>query len=208
MKNLTTFAVSGVMDLLIHTNGQTTTLEVKNQLRDLGYFANQDEVHSIMNSIYENDSDNKYTREVLNSKYNVYSFDEEYLNDNPEYDVAADTNTAQVAGNVSQQPSNKPAFSIKNTQLTAPSILSDGPIVQQLIKQTLDLREPLFIFYTENEADKSGTDSDNWVVSHKSGNNEIHVFDKTLTRDQVRSKYASTMRVKIQDVRARRYANY
>jgi len=207
MKKITDFIVSGIMDILIHINGQVTTLEVKNQLQDLGYFANQDEVHSMMNNIYDNDFDSKYSRNVLNSKYNVYSFNEEYLNDNPEYNIVEDT-TNNVIDNVTKQLDNKPAFSVKNTQITTPTILSDGPILQQIVQQSINTREPLFIFYTENEANKSGTSPDNWAVTHKDGNNEIHIFDKSLTRDQVRSRYASIMRVKIQDVRAKKYKNY
>ena len=71
-----------------------------------------------------------------------------------------------------------------------------------------NLRDPLLVFYTERHAKNSGTDADNWIVSHADGNNEYHIYDKSLTRDQVRSKYTSILKVKIQDVRASRFKNF
>jgi hypothetical protein len=229
MKNLTNLAVLTVMDLLIHTNGQTTTLEIKTQLRDLGYLANQDKVHEMVEAIYDADDDYKYDRSVVNQKYNVYSFSDTFLDANPEF-LSDDkkTATATVTGtpmfantgvgvntltnNQSHVvPQVKDAFMTKNSTVTAPSQLSNGPAVGTPLKtknNTGNSRDPLFIFYTENHARKSGTDADNWIVYHKAGNNEIQIFDKSLTRDQVRSRYASILKTKIQDVRSCKFSNY
>ena len=229
MKNLTNLAVLTVMDLLIHTNGQTTTLEIKNQLRDLGYLANQDKVHEMVEAIYDADDedDYKYDRNVVNSKYNVYSFSQTFIDANPEFS-SDDKKTATVTGTpvftnnnagvntVTNNQSHvvplvKNAFMTKNTAVTAPSVLSNGPANGTPLKtktNTGNSRDPIFIFYTENHARKSGTDSDNWIVYHKAGNNEIQIFDKSLTRDQVRSRYASILKTKIQDVRSCKFSNY
>lgn len=48
MENVTLLAVKHAALLLIETNNQTTTLEVKGLLRDLGYFAEQDEISKFM----------------------------------------------------------------------------------------------------------------------------------------------------------------
>jgi hypothetical protein len=50
--------------------------------------------------------------------------------------------------------------------------------------------------------------SEKWVVFHKNEKDEIHIFNEKLTRDQVRSKYASLRNVPIQDVRSKRFSNF
>lgn len=218
MNKLTEFAVQSVMDLLIHTNGQTTTLEIKNQLRELDYLANQDEAHEMVEAIYTADDNDtyKYDRNVVNSKYNTYSFSQTFLDANPEYSTGVQK-TVPVIDAVSMSGSSsittvaqtKAPFSTKNDSVVAPSVLSAGPVVHNMITKVLvNLREPLFIFYTVNHAKKSATDPQNWVVYHKNGNNEIQIFDRSLTRDTVRSRYASIMKVKIQDVRSCKFQNY
>jgi len=48
MKNLTDQAVIDVAKDLISKNGSTTTLDIKNELRDQGYFATQNQVSTMM----------------------------------------------------------------------------------------------------------------------------------------------------------------
>jgi len=220
MKKLTNLAVVSVMDLLIHTNGQTTTLEIKNQLRELDYQASQNDVHRIVESIFDSDTDDKYERDAINSQYNVYKFTEEFIADNDEFAAPAIVQDATLTGTpaftqkkqsvavvTSNQTLNTPTtsntpFSTKQSVLNTPAINVVQPVIQTVS------REPLFIFYTENHARKSGSDEQNWVVFHKDDTREIQIFDKALTSDLVRSRYASILKFKIQDVRARRFKNY
>lgn len=235
MKQLTNFAVVSVMNLLIHTNGQTTTLEIKNQLRDLGYRADQSDVHELVEVIYDalTDIDNgdiaKYERTPLNSTYNVYKFTQEFIDQNVEFAQANDTTVnatlSQIYGmcrtNAVATPNNVIILPLsgKKSDLIALDTLSTNTLASDSIslktgvlvtatKTTTNSREPLFIFYTENHVRKSGMDPENWVVFNKDLNNEFHIFDKSLTRDQVRSKYASTLKFKIQDVRACKFSNF
>lgn len=248
MKKLTTFAVVSVFDLLIHTNGQTTTLEVKNQLRELGYFAEQAEVHNMIEEIFEREVNQadlnvgiKYERNVISSKYNTYKFSQEYIDSFPVIAITTDDTTNTIGGSCSMTISDtveeikKPIVNnTKNTPLQNfhnkmkddigiipvhdfnKNIPSKNDFIKAIgIKQplaslqtTTNLREPLLIFYTENHAHKSSTDPENWVVLHKNGNNEIQIFDKSLTSDLARSRYASILGCKIQDVRCRRFKNY
>jgi hypothetical protein len=71
-----------------------------------------------------------------------------------------------------------------------------------------DPRDPTFICYAEEHVRQLDVDKKCWVVSHTDEVKEIQVFDKSHTRDQVRSRYASILGCKIQDVRCRRLENY
>lgn len=194
MKNLTTLSVYTVLDLLIHTNGSTTTLDVKNTLRDLGYFAEQNKVKEIIDALFEN-NDN-YIRDNSNTNYYVYSWTtaHELVIGGYTTDYVEDTTDTNDVTNSTQTS----ALSNSNNQFNA--IVNGSPIVT---------REPEHIYYVETHA-KNHTDKfgDTWVVYHTDGNNEIHMYNETLTRDQVRSKYASLLNVKIQDVRSKRLTNF
>lgn len=72
MKDLTRGAVASAMSLLMEANGSTTTLEVKMQLRELGFKASQSEVSEIMADIQrENNHDITFT---ANGTYRTYTF--------------------------------------------------------------------------------------------------------------------------------------
>lgn len=52
MKTLTKQAVAAAAALLLEANKETTTLDIKNQLRSLGYWATQAEVSRLMEEVY------------------------------------------------------------------------------------------------------------------------------------------------------------
>lgn len=74
MKQLTSYAVELVMNLLIHSNGETTTLDVKNHLRQLNYFAEQADVSVKMREIVLQNPDEYETENT--GKYFIYTFNE------------------------------------------------------------------------------------------------------------------------------------
>lgn len=217
------------MDLLIHTNGQTTTREVKTQLRDLDYRADQVDVSRFMASIAMSDVDNKYEFAFVNSDYKTYKFTQDFIDNNPKFAPAPIVDGATVTGSpvftvknsagqtllavtdtnstVKQNAPSQP-FTTKQTSLTSPTLTATKPVVLSKPVIPSNLRDPLFIFYTEAHVRKSGTDENSWVVSHKDGNTETQIYDKSLTSDLARSRYATIMHYKIQDVRARRFKNY
>lgn len=244
MKKLTTFAVETVLDLLIHTNGQTSTLEVKNKLRDLGYFAEQNNVRKMVEDIFTSGvaHEDKYVCET--ASYKTYKFADDFIADNDQFEYAEDVDNAvlikagmttsqNAAGTVGQNGNAAgPVVNGSNVAGQVKSTLKDFHNSQRgvgnsnaTINTTGNVgtpanpgaklqvtgavsRDPLYIFYTENHAKKSGVKDESWVVTHTNGNGEIQIFDGSLTRDQVRSRYTSILKVKIQDVRASRYKNY
>lgn len=228
MKKLTDLAVVSVMDLQIHTNGQTSTLEIKTHLRDLDYSASQNEVHNIVENIFNSDIEDKYERESISSKYNVYKFTEDYIDANPAFNILS---TIADPNNILTQPTTTipviknaivtdPAFMTKRACLNAPILntaqdikgaMNVAKLLNLNVPNTTVSREPQFIFYTENHARKSGVDPESWIVLHKDPSfrsGEIHIYDKTLTSDLVRSKFTTILKCKIQDVRAKRFRNY
>lgn len=97
MKKITLFYVQTVMDNLIITNGQTTTLDVKNSLRNMDFFAEQAQVKEFMDCIYDTDV-NKYKR-TQTGQFFTYSFieeAEEIDDDDDDDDVTIDRDPLQI----------------------------------------------------------------------------------------------------------------
>jgi hypothetical protein len=72
MITLTRDAVGKVARALITLEGETTTLDVKNKLRELGFFAKQDEVRNFMLDITSKDGDVQYVDGP--DGYRIYKF--------------------------------------------------------------------------------------------------------------------------------------
>lgn len=156
-KELSENIVKAVMDMLLHFNNNTTTLEIKNILRQFDFKVKQQNVHEYIENIYINNN-NIYNR-INTGEYYIYEF--------------------------------------KNNNI--------------IIENDND-REPLYIYYISNdvlyERDLNVINNNLWVVYHKDMDEEYHIYNENLTRDLVRSKYASLLKVKIQDVRSCRLINF
>jgi hypothetical protein len=204
MKALNTYAVNAVMDLLIHTNRKTSTLEIKEALRAFGYWAPQDEVSKMVSDI-SSENIMKYERRqdtVGSNTFIVYEFNIPAMRSEG-FDFAVDyidPSTLQAATNIAKQLAGQP----QNSSIPGAGIAA----MQVVIK---DPREPEFIFYAEKHTRQFAQDasnSDKWIVYSKDRDSEFQVYDSTLTRDQVRSRYTSIMKCKIQDVRACKAVNF
>lgn len=208
MKGLTLSAVEWMMDLLIHTNGQTTTKEVKEALREVGYYAEQDTISKMMSELYDaNNEEAKLYNCENNGNYKIYSFTDIITSQVP---TATDVEPDVVDDTVDEDDSDNDNDNDNDISSTfsASGLSQYRSIGTPGAGKAMTIREPELIFYTDKHARNSGVDSQSWIVSHVNGNNEIQVYNKDLNRDQVRSRYASILKVKIQDVRARRFANY
>jgi hypothetical protein len=186
MKVLTKDAVQLAATLLIHTNGTTTTLEVKELLRGLGYRAEQQKVSDLMNETYDEQVIELERTNSDNGRYQVYSFGPEMID---EYGITEDEST--VSASVTP----------------APSVATGAPILQTLVAAAIASRDPEFVHYTEDAMIKGTTDTDKWV-GYSPNASEFHVYNEALSRDQVRSRYASLLNIPIQQVRACRVKNY
>lgn len=195
MKKLNEFVVETAMDLLIHTNGKTSTLEVKDLLRGLGYNASQNDVSRIMEELHDNiqvNSEDKYIRGYAKKdgkKFYEYMFLDLTLNGLAEEEIDQTTGALSV---------------VKDdvSYISKSDALSDD---------SDDIREPKRVFYTESAVTRemSTIDQDDWIAHGTDRENcEYHVYDKAVTRDQARSKYVSLTKVKIHEVRACKASNF
>lgn len=75
MKNLTKRSVKNVFELLVEAKGETTTLEIKLQLRDLGFKATQQEVSDFMDEIYREEDDVEFSDNGTFRTYTIVSAD-------------------------------------------------------------------------------------------------------------------------------------
>jgi hypothetical protein len=181
MIKLTDTSVCTMLDLLIHTNGTTTTLEVKNELRNLGYFAEQSKVSEIMEILFTETTN--YVRDNSKTNHFVYS-----------WTVSHELNVGGYASKLDDSSDDDD---------------DDTVIVPVLVPvSVVDSKEPTNIYYTDTHAKNHFSLDGDWVVFHKDGNNEVHIYNEILTRDNVRSQYAKLNHCKIQDVRSKRLTNY
>jgi hypothetical protein len=184
MKALSFIAVHTMMDLLIHTNGQTTSKEVKEALRNLGYYATQDQVKNFMNELYD-DIDSEYVRNTsADGTHQIYT-------------VFGMPKAVDYVEPSKTQPMS--AVSVPHVQL----------VVTKNVKK--DVRDPEFIFYAEKHAKSFAQTPGNenkWMVYGTDRSGEIQVYSESLTRDQIRSRYASIIKIKMQDVRSCKAKNF
>lgn len=105
-KTVTKEAVKLELDRLILANGQATTLEVKQQLQALDYFATQEIVHNFVEEIFA-ETVGKYNRQSTNGTYNVYTATSDW-----EQTVAAKTDVASIVNAIAGTKSNNAALSV------------------------------------------------------------------------------------------------
>lgn len=218
MKKVTNFIVETCMNALIHTNGKTTTLEVKEMLRALGYFATQEDVSVKMREV-------TLTSECIgtysvtdNGTFRTYRFD---LDSDMMFNYG-------IADEYTEDSNNEPNGDLNDTLVDALNpvdlgvdmspIYGTGRINASILDEVksndsddttpdvqLVQRDPERIYYFSDDVDAEDA---KWVVFHKDMDSEFHIFDERLTRDNVRSSYASHLGVPIQDVRSRRAKNF
>ena len=196
MKQLSELALQSVMDLLIHVNGKTTTLEIKNELRQLGFYAEQAQVKAMVDDIFDNASPS-YERSQAPGGYFEYTFGPgrsallghaTNVDDDEDEDEDDDITFAT------------PNQALKNAYANfAANVNAHTGVVS---------RDPEKIYYLESHAKAHNGQNDQWVVFNANRNSEFHVYNSALTRDNVRSKYASLLSCKIQDVRAKRLVHF
>lgn len=204
MKKVTNFIVETCMNALIHTNGKTTTLEVKEMLRALGYFATQDDVSVKMREVTLMSECIGTYSVTDNGTFRTYRFD---LDSDMMFNYG-------IADEYTKDSNNEPNGDInrhsdEDEDVDALNALLDAVKSNDSDDTTPDVqlvqRDPERIYYFSDDVDEEDA---KWVVFHKDMDSEFHIFDERLTRDNVRSSYASHLGVPIQDVRSRRAKNF
>jgi hypothetical protein len=191
LKTLTLLAVCSAMDLLLHSKDKTSTLEVKLLLRDMGFDASQNDVSSFMNDAFNDPANvNKYKRELVGDpgkKYQEYSLTI-VDNSTPANDHGT-SNTTDSTQNVTTAPN----ITINGS----PS--AQGKDVKEMPKFVVDKDK----FQTTVDSYKHKND---WIVNKADmeDSDNYAIFDEKLTRDKVRSRFATINGIKINGVRARR----
>ena len=226
-------SVKIAMDLLIHANTKTTTKEVKDLLRTLGFHASQREVSQMMEDQYMNGGSYlrsqgpgyfEYTFSAFRST--AVGFAEECDEDgnsltpsvtsisDPNQSTAnttsAQTDDATPVLNLSKDTSKGIADANSNFRSTfmgsSPAV--DPSTKQAVVKQSVtDKVVPIASLYTPNHARAYVAPGDTWVLS-SADNTEIQLFAGSNTRDHVRSSYAKSTGVKFVNVRACRLSNF
>ncbi len=154
MKIISELVVQTVMDLLIHTNKQTTTKEVKETLRDLGYLANQSEVSDIMKTMFDNSGSyersssptgNYFIYTFAINKATVFGFasDEDDVED--EDDDDSTTNSA-LKNAINSFNASIPNSTLPKSQGSSSTSTQSSPVVTQNVD-----KEPTHIYYTESQ---------------------------------------------------------
>lgn len=192
LKKLTVLAVQAAMDLLLHAKEKTSNLEIKLLLRDMGFDASQAEVSSFVNEIFDN-STSVYTYERKQDPTNRFY----------EYTFKSTSTAANDHGSVPSNDSSHSSVTVKpNVSISgSPVVTNDGKEQPKFHVHKDDLQSIVSTYKHKND----------WIVNKAElDDNDAHhylIFDEKLTRDKVRSRFASLNKVKINEVRARRVMN-
>lgn len=180
-KSITKDAVKEAAEDLIKQNGETTTLDVKNSLRNSGYFAKQDEVSQIMLEIGTEES----WQINNNGIYRIYSFDQNVGSISGGNQFGKTNYANQTSSNSGQfsQVASQPNFRNSNIQSY---VIRKGPKKGTTIYS------------------KSVRDAGDWKSYSKTSNSPEMYFSSKYTRDEVRIAYSKIVGIKFQDVLASR----
>lgn len=179
MRTLTKQNVLDAVENLFSKQNAATTLEVKNNLRNLGFSAAQREVSDLMMELHdENHWDFTSRTNRSGNEHRIYT-----------------PPLAKAKAKISQQSKTLP--SNKQSKRT---VVKLDPIEIYCGSSATALMDGDYSFL--GKFDKSS-----WLVKLTdskctSSSQEYHVYDAKESRDHVRCNYAKTNQVKIQDVRA------
>lgn len=208
MKKINLFIVELVMNTLIHTNGQTTTLEVKKLLRSLGYWALQEDVSVAMREVtLLSECIGTYTVSS-NGTYNIFTFA-------PGSDIDWNYGFAKLSVKSFDEVEEEVEEEVEVEEEEVENVSDRGfakslDEVEEVENVSLVDRDPEAIYYFQSQVEdnKYKLDDAKWVVFDKDLTEEIHIYNENLSRDKVRSRYATRLSIPIQDVRSRRVKNF
>lgn len=191
--------------------GSVTTLEVKNKLRADGKFATQDMVSYFMGQVYQElqGTPDELSRSS-NGSYFTYSWN----------DSSTNAAVALLAGFPSAQSSAPLMLNAVNasagdstsasrdmlSSVTA-AITSYGRVKRKDRTLSAHLFRSTPLVVNPNTVDLAVADTRDWYARSKEGGLHSAIYDKSLTRDQVRASYARGNSSRRNDALACRLAN-
>jgi len=208
-----------VFNSLILENGSTTTLEIKNKLRDLHFYATQEIVRNFVNEILES-SYNKYNVSD-NTKFLTYEFFElpKLYVENEESEEWTETLTylANFAKTIYDSFSNPTQLQTDTfnaiKDLTSVSLDNTDPIENlndSKVSNTpnnFKLLTKQQILNSNNILDPNNIGDEDWIVFDKY-NKTFGVYKYNISRDKVRQLFSYFTNTKFQDTRSKRFKNF
>jgi len=188
MQNVTLLAVKYAALLLIEKNETTTTLEVKALLRDLGYFAEQDEVSHFMNEAAQ-----ELPLDFIPGKYRSYKLPEvSAVSVSTVPDAAADDG---ICGAGMDDDDDSPVKATVMTVITSTVAASDIDGVSQPLYDAAEVKYKgrfgeLVLMY---DAPATIQNLGGKVTRSSKGGGRSFFFTQLIRRDLARSAHASTL---------------
>ena len=193
--------VESVISLLLDSKGSVTTLDVKNELRRIDLYATQDMASYFMDQVFQ---ERQGTADELERSSNGSFFTY----------TLADTSTNAALTLLNNLPSKRafdPAAQAAINALpvnVATSTASFGNVMGTKVAASTGSQfnsTPLQV--NPNTAYLKATDNQNWYAYDFENNLQPALFDKSLTRDQVRASHARLVGIGRDDARACRLVN-
>jgi hypothetical protein len=200
MKKINLNSVMSAFMLLVCTNKKTTTLEIKNLLRLIGYNATQKEVSYLLNQIYEYlfllDGSKTIVRVDLGN-YNEYTVSDDLI-----AMFEKETKTSYYADDY-----------VSTTTTADPLVATlddvNDSILQNIINDVIDskIATPKN-FENSRNIDKSLYSQNDWVVFDTNSEKLFAIYDEKNSRDQVRYNFSKTAGISKDDVRSKKVKNF
>ena len=175
-KSLTDDAVKDAAIALATRNGKTTTLEIKQELRNLGYFAVQEDVSAIMDNEYSNIGMNF----VVSNGHRVYSFN----------------NSTSSTSNTST-PTNLGGLSVSSLGVSNPASTTKGTGKPPVTK-----KRGKYSYKNITAINFTNVKKNDWIVSATTG--IVLYYEGAVPRYTVRYAYYKETGTPYKSVRARR----
>ena len=180
-KTVSSNEIQSVAVLLIAKNGKTTSLEVKQFLRDQGFTVFQNEVSQALIDFQDNNADKISCDD--NGSYRTY------------FKTVEDTNLGTNLGTITVSNDVPSAQTPSNTQPSGRVKVNITPLNTNVNGYSTTQLNDEF-------------DANDWIVFGSAMNTPIAVYASDETRDHIRTHYARLNAMSMSDVRSKRVSNF
>jgi len=192
-KTVSSDEIQSAAILLIAKNGSTTSLEVKNFLRNQGFTVYQNEVSQACIELQEN-NDSKITYHD-NGSYRTYS-------KKVEVEVEVVDNTAGILA-----PTTNSSVTVSDSVPALAQSTNKQSATSGRVKVNITPINTNVNSYSANQLNQE-FDKNDWIVFASNMNTPVSVYGSGETRDHIRTHYARVNSISMSDVRSKRVANF